>query len=143
MRFVFKSSIMMPYISEMLSALVGGARIDIDHIQYNESQRTVEMLMQRKELIGFKTSFLGRKKPIYSKNVLNTLLKVNDAIGMNIKMDDRLVDKLDSSFTVLFGAKLDNNELYLGSVEESQGKIFCQVSVKVERINIECIDLEK
>lgn len=142
MRFVFESSTVMPHISEMLSVLVGGARIHIDNIQYNESQRKVEILMERKELIGFKKSFLGMMQPIYSQNVLKTLLIVNDTIGMNIEMDDRLVAKLDSTFTVLLGVKLNENELYLSSVEESQGKIFCQVSIKMERLNIECIDLE-
>jgi hypothetical protein len=142
MRFVFESSVMMPHISEMLSVLVGGARIHVDNIQYNESQRKVEILMERKELIGFKKSLFGSKQPIYSQNVLKTLLIVNDAIGMNIRMDDRLAAKLNSSFTVLFGEKLNNNELYLGSVEESQGEIFCQVSIKMEGLNIECIDLE-
>src|SRR5215211_5030631 len=122
MRFAFESFTRMPHVSEMLSTLTSGARIDIRNIHYDESQRMVNILMERKELISFKKSFFGKEQPIYSQNALKTLLIVKDVIGIDIKPDDRLIAELNSSFTVLFGVKLSDNELYLRSVEESRGE---------------------
>lgn len=142
MRLLFESSMVMPQISEVLSTLISGARIHIANIQYVESQRTVNILLERKELLGFKRSFFGTEQPTYSQNVRKTLLIIKDVIALNIKTNNRLVNELNSSFTVLLGVKIDSNGFHLGSVEEFQGETLCQVSIKTERYNIECIDLE-
>jgi hypothetical protein len=142
MRFVFESPALMPYVSTVLSILVSGARIHLHDIQHKESQGVVEILMQRKEVTGIKNSFFGRQQPVYGQNTLKTLLIVKDVIGVDITTNNGLADKLNSSFTVLLGVKLSDNELYLGSVEEYQGEVLCEVSIKMKRLNVECIDVE-
>ena len=96
--------------------------------------------MQRKKLIGFKKSFLGEMQPVYSQTMIKSLLTIKQVEEMNIKVDDRLVADCNSCFTVLFGLKMDDNQLHLGSVEEIQGNTLCQIYIKVKGISIEYSD---
>jgi hypothetical protein len=143
MKIVFESSNMMPSISKAISILTNGARISLDNIHYVASDGEVEILMQRKELTGFKKSFMGVTEPIYTQTLIDTVLTIREVVEMNIKVDERLVTECNSRFTLLFGLNINNNELYLGSVEEAQGKILCEVFIKVKGISIECVDRVK
>ncbi len=143
MKIVFESSVMMPSISKALSILTNGARICLDDIQYDAAEGIVELLMRRKELTGFRKSFLGVMQPVYSQTMVDTVLTIREVVAMNIKVDDRLVTECNSCFTVLFGLHVDGNELYLGSVEETQGKVLCQVFITVKGMSIECVDKGK
>jgi hypothetical protein len=96
--------------------------------------------MQRKEITAFKTSFWGDVKPVYGQDMVKSLLTIRHVVDVNIHVDDRLIADCNSSFTVLFGLKVDQNRLYLGSVEEVQGKILCQIIIKVKEISIEYSD---
>ena len=79
-------------------------------------------------------------QPVYGQTMIDTVLTIRQVVEMNIQVDDRLVTKCNSCFTALFGLKVDGDQLYLGSVEEAQGKTLCQVFIKVKGINIECVD---
>lgn len=142
MRLVIELSVGLPSISETLSILTDRARIHLADIQYHEPHKTVEILMQRSELIGVKESFHGMRKPVYGHNVLKTLLVVKDVIGMNMETQDQILTQEGSWFTVLFGVNLSSHTLYLGSAEESGGKNLCQVTIELERTNIEFLDVE-
>ena len=61
---------------------------------------------------------------------------------MDMQVDDVLVTKCNSRFTVMVGLHVKDNELYLGSVEEDQGKTLCHIFIKVKQINIEFFDTE-
>ena len=96
--------------------------------------------MQRKELTGFKKSFLGEMQLVYSQNMIKSLLTIRQVEEVKIEIDDRLVAEHNSRFTVLFGVKMDDDRLYLGSVEEIEGRILCQISIKVREVSIEYRD---
>jgi hypothetical protein len=50
---------------------------------------------------------------------------------MDIRVDERLVVDCNSCFTIPFGLKVDDHKVSLGSAEEIQGKVLCQVLIKV------------
>lgn len=143
MRIVFESSVMIPSISKALSILTNGARIRLDDIKYDAAEGTVKILMRRKELKGFRKFFLLGMQPDYGQTMIDTVLTIRQVVEMNIKVDDLLVTECNSCFTVLIGLKVDGSELYLGSVEEAQGKTLCIVSIIVKEMSIECVDKEK
>ena len=140
MKLAFESDLLMPSISQTLSLLTDKAKICVDDIHYDEANGIVDISMQRKELTGFKKTFLGGTQPVYSQTMIQSLLTIRQVQEMNIKVDDRLVTDCNSCFTVLFGLKVDDDELYLGSVEEIQGNILCQIFIKVKSMNVEYRD---
>jgi hypothetical protein len=133
----------MPSISKTLFALTNGARICLDNIQYYTTEEIVKLSMQRKELVGFKKSFLGMLQPVYSQAMIDTTLTIREVVKMNIEYDDKLVTECNSCFTVLPGLNVDGNELYFGSIEEIQGKVLCQIFITIRGMNIEFADKEK
>jgi hypothetical protein len=141
MRMAFEFDLSIPTVSEVISILTDRAKVCIDDIHYNEAMGIVDIYLQRKELTGFQKVFLREKQPIYSDKVIKSLLTIRQVEDMNIKVDPRLKDNCDSCFTVLFGLKVDDNQLYLGSAEEIQGKILCQILIKVRGMNIEICDV--
>lgn len=141
MKMHFESHMTIPAISDIFCVLTNGARVCLDKINYDETKGFVEILIQRKELLEVKKSFFWKDHPIYSQKLTDTMLTIKDVVGMRIKYDDRLVSECNSCFTVLFGLKINQNELYLGSVEEFRGIVLCQIFIQVKKINIECVDI--
>jgi hypothetical protein len=137
----FEFDLSIPTVSEIISILTDRAKVCIDDIHYNEATGIVDIYLQRKELTGFQNVFLREKQPKYSDNVIKSLLIIRQVEDMNIKVDPRLKANCNSCFTVLFGLKVDDNQLYLGSAEEIQGKILCQILIKVRGMNIEICDV--
>jgi hypothetical protein len=137
MKIAFESDILLPPVTKAISILTDGAKVCVDDIQYDKAKGIVDIPMQRKELIGFKKVFLGEMQPVYRQTVIKSLLTIRQVKEMKIRVDDRLATDCHSCFTVLFGLKVDSNQLYLGSAEEMQGNTLCQIFVKVEEMNIE------
>ena len=73
--------------------------------------------------------------------MIESLLTIRQVEEMDLKVDERLVANCNSCFTILFGVKVEDKQLYLGSVEEIQGDILCQIFIKVRQMNIEFSDL--
>lgn len=140
MKIAFESGCWMPQVAKAFSVLTDGAKVCIDDIHYEEAKETVNIYMQRKELTGFKKPLLGEMQPVYSQTMIKSLLTIRQVEEMSIKVDDRLVVECNSCFTVLFGLKVDDNHLYLGSAEETQGNILCQVYIRVKELSIEFRD---
>jgi hypothetical protein len=140
MKIAFESGLLIPSISKAISILTDRAKVCLDNIHYDEAKGIVDIYLQRKELKGFKKLFLGEMQPVYSQIMIKSLLTIKQVEEMNIKVDDRLVADCNSCFTLLFGLKMDDKQLYLGSVEEIQGNIFCQIIIKVKEISIEFSD---
>jgi hypothetical protein len=141
MKITFESSLSIPTVSETISLLTNGAKVSIDDIHYNEVKGIVKIHMQRREITGFKKTLLGEMQPIYNQTMIESLLTINQVEEMNIKVDHRLIAQCNSYFDVLFGIKMYDNQLYLGSVQEAQGIVLCQIYIKVKEINIEYRDL--
>ncbi|RME55667.1 hypothetical protein D6779_12230 [Candidatus Parcubacteria bacterium] len=140
MKIAFESELLLPPVSETISLLTNGAKVCIDDIYYNKEDGIVKIQMQRRGLTGFKKTFLGEMKPVYSQTMIKSSLTIRQVEEMNIDVDDRLITHCNSCFDVLFGVKVDGNRLYLESVQEAQGIILCQIYVKVRKLNIEYSD---
>jgi hypothetical protein len=140
MKIAFESDLLVPPVSKAISILTDGAKVCVDDIHYDEAKGIVNIYMQRIELTGFKKSFLGEMQPVYSQTMIKSLLTIRQVEEVDIKVDDILIAECNSCFRVFFGLKMDKNELYLGSLEETQGKILCQISIKVKEMSIELGD---
>lgn len=143
MKLIFQSPFTIPSISKTLSILMDGSKVCVDDIQYDKVKGVVVFLMQRKELTGFSKSFLRGLQPIYSQHLINSVLTIKEVIEMDINFDDKLMSECNSCFTVLFGLNIDGNNLYLGSVEETQGNTLCQIFISVKHLDIEYLDKEE
>jgi hypothetical protein len=130
----------MPPISTILSFLTDNAVICVDEIHHDKENGIVTIYLQRNEITGYKKMLLGEIRPVYSRTKIKSVLTIMQVEEIIINVDDRLVDDCNSCFTVLFGLKVDHNRLYLGSAEEAQGQLLCQIIIKVKEMNIEFAD---
>lgn len=136
---LFKSPVALPYICSAFAAATAGARVHLNDIRYATEAGIVQIRMKQRELIGSRKSFWGR--PIYhGQNWVNAVLTIRQVVTMKMEVDDLLVTKCNSCFTIMMGLKIDNNEMYLGSIEEARGKILCQVFITVREIDLEFVD---
>jgi hypothetical protein len=140
MKLIFEADMLVPQITNALSILTDRTKVCIDDIHYEKVERTVRIELLRKPITGFKKSLLGEMQPVYGEIMINSYLMIKQVEEMDIEVDDRLISECDSCFTLLFGLKVDDNHLYLGSVEEAQGKSLCQIFIKVRQISIELSD---
>ncbi|GAP06344.1 hypothetical protein ATHL_01198 [Anaerolinea thermolimosa] len=140
MKMSFESDLLVPSISQFISILTDRAKVCVKDIRYDKPIGIVEVSMQRRELTGFKKSLLGEGQPVYSQKMIKSLLKIRNVEEMKLEINDRLATDCNSCFTVMLGLKIDNNQLYLGSVEEIQGNILCQIIIRVKKIDIEFCD---
>jgi hypothetical protein len=122
---------------------IGGAKICINDIQYDEPSRTIKIPMKRTEFLGWKKSFFFGKEPVSSEPRIDALLIIRDVVEMNEKVDDILVNECNSCFTVMMGLHVTENELYLGSLEEVRGITLCEIHLWVKSLNFEFFDVEK
>jgi hypothetical protein len=143
MKIAFESDLLIPHVSKSVSILTDRAKVCVDDIHYDEAGGIVDITMQRKELTGFKKSFLGVMQPVYGQTMIRSILTIRQVDEMNIELDDRLITDWNSCFSVLFGLQVADNQLYLGSIEESQGKMLCQIQIKVKGMSIEFGDVMK
>lgn len=143
MKIAYDSILLLPPISQAISFLTDRAKICLDDIQYDKAEGKVKIIMLRKKPIKFSKSIFGKIQPVYSQSTIKSLLIIRQVEEMSIKVDDRLVRDCNSDFTVLFGLRMDGNNLYFGSVEEAQGNLLCQIHIKVGRINLELYDVEE
>lgn len=139
MKLAFESTTLILPVSSAISILTDHAEICVEDIHYDETKRTVDISMHRRELTGFKKSPWG-EQPLYGQTRIKSLLTIRQVDEISVDVDDRLVSGCNSRFTALFGLKMDEHQLYLGSSEEIQGKVLCQIVVKVEKISLEFRD---
>jgi hypothetical protein len=140
MKITFKSEKSLPTFNKVISVLTDKAKICVDDIYYDKVKGIVNVYMQRKEIVDFKKSLLGEMRPVYGQSIIKSLLTIKNVKEMNVEVADRLITDLNSCFTVLFGLKVDDNQLYLDSAEEEKGNILCQISIEVKGLNIEFDD---
>ena len=140
MKLAFVSDMSVPPISTVLSFLTDRAVICVDEIHYDKENGIVTIFLQRNEITGYKKTLLGEMRPVYSHTKIKSILMIRQVEEIIINVDDRLIADYGSCFTVLFGLKVDHNRLYLGSAEEAQGHLLCQIIIKVKEISIEFAD---
>lgn len=140
MKLIFESDKAIIYISEALSSLTNGVEICINDIQYKETENKIEILMKRKEVLEYKETLFGRTYPVFGEETISTLMIIRDVTLLNIEVDELLVSELNSCFTVMEGMQINGNEIYIGSLEESQGRTLCQIFISVDKFDIEFID---
>ena len=135
----FESDMVMPTISKAILTLTDSATVCLDDIHYDEVQRIVEIYLQRREITEFKSPywFWGGEKKVYGETRIKSLLIIRQVEGVDFDIDDRLVTEFNSCFTLMFGVHMDINEVYLGSLEESRGKLLCEIHIKVKKLDIE------
>lgn len=147
MKITFEASEMFSPISRAFSILTSGAEICVDDIQYDEVNGTIKIPMKRKEVIEQTREgcLSGWLHPPYvsGKNWIDSVLIIRQVISMKMDVDDLLVNECNSRFTVMIGIKMENNEIYLGSLEEASGKTLCNIFIKVKGSDLELIDRAK
>ncbi len=141
MKISLDSDLWLPAFTQAISVLMDRAIVCLDDIQYDRPGGIVRICMQRREITGFKKSFLGETQTVYGQVMLPACLEIRQVESMEIQADERLAADFRSCFTLLFGLKVEGRQLYLGSVEEAQGKPLCQVFIQVSGASIELADL--
>ncbi len=144
MKLIYESAKTTKSASEAIFTLVpvGGAIICVDDIQYDETSGFVKIPMKRTEFLEWKKVFFFGKRLVTSEPKIDSILTIRDVVKLDMQVDDILRNECNSCFTVLFGMKIDGNELYLGSVEEARGVTLCHIFIEVKKINIEFVDIE-
>ena len=142
MKITFESEKSLPAFCKLISVLTDQAKVCVDDIHHDKVRGIVSIYMQRQDIVDFKKSFLGEMRPFYGQSMIKSLLTIKNVKEMNVEVDNQLITDCNSCFTVLFGLKVDDNRLYLGSAEEASGKILCQITIKVKELSIEFGDDE-
>ncbi len=140
MKLTFELDMMIPPVAKAISILTDRARVCVHDIHYDQANGIVDIPMQRRELKGFKKSFSGEMQLVYGQTMIQSVLTIRQVEEMKLEVDERLVTDCHSCFTILFGLKIDDNRLYLGSAEEIQGNTLCQIFIQVKEISIEYRD---
>jgi len=144
MKITFESSEMFLPISNALSVLTNGAEICVNDIQYDELNGIVKIPMKRREVVEQKRKgcLFGWLHSPYSlgHTWIDSLLIIRQVVTMKMDIDDILVAECNSRFTVMMGMKIDNNEIYIGSLEEASGKTLCNIFINVKGSDLELID---
>jgi hypothetical protein len=147
MKITFEASEMFSPISSAFSILTSGAEICVNDIQYDEVNGTIKISMKRKEVIEQtrKGCLSGWLQPPYisRKNWVDSTLIIRQVASMKMEVDDILVNECNSRFTLMMGTKMENNEIYFGSLEEASGKTLCNIYIQVNRYDLEFFDEQK
>lgn len=124
-------------VKELLAPFLNRSKVDVTRIVYSKEEKWIEIPFVRK------LSYPG--KSIFDKHVCITkekesLLRVKNVEDFTIHTAEFLLTDLNSIFTVLFGMKISGHELYLSSIEESKGRLACELNILVSSINLEITD---
>jgi hypothetical protein len=141
MRISLDTSIGLPNVFMEISNLTDRAIIALGEIKHDNLSARVEIPLQRRELLGYKKTWLGQNNPIYGGNTINSVLKIRKVTKMIVDVDDEIAAECNGRFTLLMGIKITDGEVHLSSVEESRGKLLCQITIEISDFDIELVDL--
>lgn len=124
-------------VKELLAPFLNRSKVDVTRIVYSKEEKWIEIPFVRK------LSYLG--KSIFDKHVRITeekesLLQIKNVEDFTIHTAEFLLTDLNGIFTVLFGMKISGHKLYLSSIEESKGRLACELNILVSSINLEITD---
>jgi len=137
-------------IANLFAHYTSGAEICVNDIRYDAANGVVEIPMKRNERIERerkkKGCLLDRLSSyflppyVYGTSWFDSVLTIRQVEAMKIDVDDLLVEKCNSCFTIMMGVLIENNEVYLCSLEEASGKTLCHIDISVKGLNIELAD---
>ena len=136
-----KTPIDLPKAFKEISHLTDRASITLGEIKHDNLSACVEMPLQRKELLGFNKTWLGRRRPIYGEKTISSFVKIRNVIRMAVDTDEEIADHFDGRFTLLMGIQMANQKIHLSSVEESRGKHLCHIVIEIAKVDFELYDL--
>jgi hypothetical protein len=136
MKVKIDSQTALPGAFKDLANLTGYAVVNLNDINYDDFNSQVNILFKAKSITGYKKRFTGGEDiPLYSENWNNYLLQIYDVKEFNQKIcDDELTE-----FSVLFGVKIQDREVYLCSVEECSGTTLVEISIIVNSYKIQLL----
>jgi|WetSurSiteA1Bulk_404760.scaffolds.fasta_scaffold29296_3 hypothetical protein len=141
MRISLDTSIGLTNVFTEISSLTDRAIIALGDIRHDALSACVEIPLQRRELLGYKKTWLGQNNPIYGRNSINSVLKIRNVTKMIVEVDKEIAAECNGRFTLLMGIKITDGEVHLSSVEESRGKQLCQVTIEISEVDIEIYDI--
>jgi hypothetical protein len=142
MKISYDSNLSFPCINESITILTNGSIVDILKIQYDENKGILRIPILRKSLVQFKKSLLGPERPIYSQERIKSMVIISNVVNMELVIDEDMASAFGSSFTILFGLSIKNNHIFLGSAEEVEGKMLCEINIEINKSCIEIYDDE-
>ncbi len=105
MNIAFESNLLVPPIAEAISLLTDKAQICVDDIRYDKEKATVKIVLNKREITGFKKSLFGITQPLYGSDVTKSILTIKQVEDVIINVDEILRKELHSRFTALFGLR--------------------------------------
>ncbi len=139
MRLLFKSNIYIKEICRCFEYLTNNAALKPSDILYNEEKREVIFSFERYKIEKFKKRFFCFYEiPLYDKNS-----KISSTIIIkSIERCDiiNLTKEKVSEIKILFGVKIDKEEIYFCSVEEEKGKNLFEMKLNINDYDIELKD---
>lgn len=123
MKIIVESEYNLLYLPKEISHLTNGSIIKIENIKYMKEKKQVCMILKRKN---------HNKKDSW----VNSEIIIKKVIDFKLK-ENRIIQE----FIVLFGIRVELNEIYLASVEESKGVHLVEVLIKTESIDITLKDI--
>ena len=126
---------------ELLSLFLNYASVDINEIVYDQQAKRVAIPVSRKE-VDFKVTLFG-KRPTYRKDARKAILQINHVEEFRVHVEKELADDFNGIFTVLFGVKIDKNNIYLCTGEEIHGRTVVKLETRVSSLAVRIIDVSR
>ena len=143
MRIAFESSGTFTPVAKSFAVLTNMAEICTEDIRYDAANGIVEIPMKRRVTIDQNRKGCMRwllPPRIIGQTWIDSVLTIRQVTAMKMEVDEILVTKCNSHFSAMMGLKMENDNLYLGSLEESHGKTLCNIHITIKGINIELVD---
>ena len=101
-----KTPIDQPKAFKEITYLTDRASITLGEIKHDDLSACVEMPLLRKELLGFKKTWLGRRSPIYGEKTISSFVKIRNVAKMAVITDEEIAAHFNGRFTVLMGINM-------------------------------------
>jgi hypothetical protein len=142
MKISIESDLAFPAISKEISIITDGAVVFTKDIKYNKGKKTIQIRLQRRKIKGFKERvFSDESKPLYDWHTLIDAVVVINGV-QEYEFLSPGVDLGLSSFTILFGIQVEQGEIFISSMEESEGKALFQLKIKIQTVDLQIYDLQ-
>lgn len=124
-------------VKELLAPFLNRSKVDVTRIVYSKEEKWIEIPFVRKLSYPEKSIF---DKHVRITEEKESLLRIKNVEDFTIHTAKFLLTDLNGIFTVLFGVKISGHKLYLSSIEESKGRLACELNILVSSINLEITD---
>ena len=127
-----------PNVFREIAALTNFASADINNVNFDSDNKTLSIPIERHHIESYRR-FLGPKYD--HKKRIPSLIKLGAV--RRYEIEDHCRENDLTKIQLLFGlsVKIDEKEIYLGSVEEDQGWTCFSITAIVEQFDIEISDI--